>query len=240
MWNRTEVKAQGKVSFKRNYWNSVLMAFIYSLFVTGTSSAVSSNSDELSAKLNELNLEDPEVIAIILTVLAVVGVVVLVATLIDIFLLNPLEVGCQRFFIVNQDTNAAAGEITHAYKNNYLNVVLGLFIKNFLITVGFILFIIPGIIMTYSYRLVPYILAEDTTISGNDAVKKSREMMKGHKWNTFVYDLSFIGWYLLACLTCGILNFFYVAPYKMNADAVLYRAIAGRTTPAAPEVVDQV
>jgi uncharacterized membrane protein len=236
MWNRTEVKAKGKVSFKRNYWNSVLVAFIYSLFVTGTSSAVSSNSDELNAKLNELNLEDPEVVAIILAVLAAVGVIICIATLVDIFLLNPLEVGCQRFFVVNQSTNAVAGELTHAYKNNYLNVVLGLFIKNLLITIGFILFIVPGVIMSYSYRLVPYILAEDTTISGNDAVKKSREMMKGHKWNAFVYDLSFIGWYLLAVLTCGILNFFYVAPYKMNADAALYQAIAGKT-PVAPEVV---
>ena len=50
-------------------------------------------------------------------------------------------------------------------------------------------------------------------------------MMKGHKWNTFVYDLSFIGWFLLSVITVGIVGLFYVNPYKQNADAALYESI---------------
>ena len=53
-------------------------------------------------------------------------------------------------------------------------------------------------------------------------------MMNGQKWDTFVLDLSFIGWHILGIMTIGILEIFYVAPYKRNADAALYRAIAGQ------------
>ncbi len=49
--------------------------------------------------------------------------------------------------------------------------------------------------------------------------------MKGHKWNAFVYDLSFIGWFILSAFTCGLLGVFYVFPYKFNSDAALYQAI---------------
>jgi uncharacterized membrane protein len=73
--------------------------------------------------------------------------------------------------------------------------------------------------------MVPYILAENPTVKGVDALRISREMMKGNKWSAFVYDLSFIGWYLLGCITCGIALAFYVYPYKLNADAQLYLAI---------------
>ena len=55
--------------------------------------------------------------------------------------------------------------------------------------------------------------------------KKSRAMMQGHKWAAFVYELSFIGWAILAGLTLGILGVFYVNPYKQNADAALYESI---------------
>ena len=45
-----------------------------------------------------------------------------------------------------------------------------------------------------------------------DALRKSKEMMKGHRWNTFVLNLSFLGWKLLGVLTLGILDIFYTNP----------------------------
>jgi len=49
--------------------------------------------------------------------------------------------------------------------------------------------------------------------------------MMGNKWDAFVLDLSFIGWFILNSLTCGILGLFYVNPYYFATDANLYRAI---------------
>ncbi len=224
MWNRKDIKASGKECFKRNYWLSVLVAFIYDLFFTGTLGSSATRREEITDTVSEQGLDATTLITIIVAVIAIISLIVIIATLIDVFILNPLEVGCQRFFLTNLDRNAALGELSHAYKNNYKNTVLGLFLRNLLISLGTIV-IIPGVILSYSYRMVPYILAEDASISGTDALKKSREMMKGHKWNAFVYDLSFIGWFLLSILTLGILYIFYLAPYKKNADAELYRAI---------------
>ena len=73
--------------------------------------------------------------------------------------------------------------------------------------------------------MVPYILAENPNVEATEALKMSREMMQGNKWNAFVLDLSFLGWILLTICTCGILGIFYVNPYIYATDAELYQAI---------------
>lgn len=227
MWNRSEVKENGKASFKRNYWKSVIVAFIYTLFFTSTSATFKNNQEELSNSFSGEAASDPSFMVILLIALGIVGTILLILKLVDLFVFNPLEVGCNRFFLVNQETDADFPELLHAFKNNYINTVLGLFIRDIVIGLGCICFLIPGFILMYSYRMVPYILAEDPTISAIDALKKSRAMMKGQKWACFVYDLSYIGWYILSVITIGIVGLFYLNPYKQNADAELYRRIRG-------------
>ncbi len=225
MWNRKLVKAKGKESFKRNYWYSVLVGFIYTLFFAGSGVSYRSSGDEVTQTLNTEGVDPTILAAAVAIILGAVAVGMVIMTIVDIFLLNPLEVGCNRFFLVNHENNAELSELKHGFTNNYLNVVLAIFLKNLFIVIGLCLFLIPGIIMCYSYKLVPYILADDPTISASEAVKKSRMMMKGHKWSTFVYDLSFLGWFILDAFTLGILGVFYVHPYKLSSDAALYQAI---------------
>ena len=97
--------------------------------------------------------------------------------------------------------------------------------KDLFVWLWSLLFIIPGIIKTYEYRLVPYIVSENPSISYKDALAESKKLMMGNKWKTFVLDLSFIGWELLAGLTWGILDVLYVTPYRASTDAALYEAI---------------
>ncbi|MBQ6143280.1 MAG: DUF975 family protein [Clostridia bacterium] len=75
-----------------------------------------------------------------------------------------------------------------------------------------LLFFIPGIIKAYSYSMSPYIMAENPNIGALEAITKSKEMMKGHKFEFFILDLSFIFWYLLILITCGFASI-YIAPY---------------------------
>ena len=82
--------------------------------------------------------------------------------------------------------------------------------------------IVGGVIKSYSYILVPYIVAENPDISPNEAITLSRKMMKGHKWEIFLLQLSFIGWDILGVLTLGILNVFYVNPYKESVYCEYY------------------
>ena len=69
-----------------------------------------------------------------------------------------------------------------------------------------------------------YILKDHPELSGNDAITASRKLMDGHKGDLFILQLSFIGWFLLSCLTCGIL-FFYTVPYYYATEAAFYESI---------------
>jgi uncharacterized membrane protein len=98
-----------------------------------------------------------------------------------------------------------------------------------------LLFIIPGIIKSYSYAMTPYILLDRPELSATDAIKESEKMMDGHKMDLFILDLSFIGWVLLSMLTCGILVL-YVEPYMMATKAAFYLELKGPDpVPAAEE-----
>ena len=88
-----------------------------------------------------------------------------------------------------------------------------------------LLCVVPGIVKAYSYRMVPYIIAESPDMDQREAFRLSRSMMDGNKWRVFVYDLSFIGWEILNAFTFGFLGLFYVNPYKATADAELYAQI---------------
>ncbi|MBR4759881.1 MAG: DUF975 family protein [Lachnospiraceae bacterium] len=88
-----------------------------------------------------------------------------------------------------------------------------------------ILLMIPYFIKTYEYRMIPYILAENPNLESKKVFQLTREMMNGNKWDAFVLDLSFIGWHLLAILTCGILEIFYVMPYEYMTNTFLYETL---------------
>lgn len=103
------------------------------------------------------------------------------------------------------------------------NIVAGILVGVFTFLWS-LLFIIPGIVKSYSYSMTFYILADNPEMSPTDAINESRRMMDGNKWRLFCLDLSFIGWYLLSFLTLGIL-LFWVDPYQMMAHAEFYESI---------------
>ena len=97
-----------------------------------------------------------------------------------------------------------------------------------------LLLIIPGIVKYYAYAMTPYIMAEKPNLSINEAITKSREMMKGHKWQLFWLDVSFTGWMLLSILTLGIALVF-VWPYYSAARAEFYKEIKKSAKPTKSE-----
>ena len=74
--------------------------------------------------------------------------------------------------------------------------------------------IVGAFVKYYSYYLVPCILAENPSAKALDAVTLSRRLMKGHKWECFVLELSFLGWELLGVFTMGISDVLFNTPYK--------------------------
>lgn len=151
---------------------------------------------------------------------------ILVTFLYQIFLANPLKVGYSRFFLENSKYHKTKySRIFYAFsRRNYL--------KSFK-TLGLMtiykdlwnLTIIGGLIKKYSYRLVPYIVAENPKIKPNSAITLSRRLMNGYKWEAFLLDFSFVGWEILNLLTFGILGVFFLNPYSEGANAEFYKKV---------------
>jgi uncharacterized membrane protein len=80
-----------------------------------------------------------------------------------------------------------------------------------------LLFIIPGIIKTYSYSLAPYLCERDKDLDPRDSITLSRKLMNGHKFELFMFELSFLGWEFLDMLTFGILGMLWLNPYYFQA-----------------------
>ncbi|XME01449.1 DUF975 family protein [Lachnospiraceae bacterium C1.1] len=227
MWTISEIKEKGKVSFKNNYWYCVFVAFILTLITGGTSASGTTGSFR---KIGELfNEQDPEVKAIILGIFAIVMSIIVICviiwSLVNIFLLNPLYVGCACFFKENSNSAAPITLIKNGFTENYARNVLTMFITDLFNLLWFCLFIIPGIIKSYSYRMVPYILFDEPDLPATEVITRSRKMMDGHKWKAFLLDLSFIGWEFLSLITCGLVGIFWTSPYRKSSNAALYNVL---------------
>ena len=160
---------------------------------------------------------------------AVFGVLMIILGIIgaalDIFVINPIRVGGYNFFNKQREgtsrfTNIFGG-FTHGH---YKASVRNMFLKDLYEFLWSLLFVIPGIIKSYSYWMVPYITAANPNLSADKVFEISKRTMNGEKWRTFVLQLSFIGWELLALLTFGIGDYF-LAPYKETTYAELYAVL---------------
>ncbi len=172
--------------------------------------------------------------AILPIVVIILLVVALAGFALSILVFNPLQVGGCAFFLENAWINSAGpGLLLQAFKKNYKTTILTMFLRNLYTGLWSLLFIIPGIIKAYEYRMIPYLLAEHPEMSRQDAFYESKRMMNGYKWEAFVLDLSFIGWNFLSILTIGILGIFYVNPYIHATDAELYLALKRDTNQSA-------
>lgn len=111
-------------------------------------------------------------------------------------------------------------DMTVGLKEGITNRITVSCLKSLYILLWTICFIIPGIVKKYSYYLVDFISRENPDMPASECLKESERLMKGHKWEMFVFDLSFIGWYFLTALTFGILSI-WVMPY-INQSTVVY------------------
>ena len=93
----------------------------------------------------------------------------------------------------------------------------------------YLLFLITGIVKSYSYAMTYYIILDNPNLSANEAITESRKLMYGKKWKLFCLDFSFIGWILLTILTFGLLSL-YVQPYHEAARARFYEDIKAQPT----------
>ena len=136
-------------------------------------------------------------------------------------------VGRCRYFMESRQSPTPISTLFSVFQTPYLNVVKVSFLTSLKISVGLLLFVVPGIYWTYSYAMVPYLLAENPYLTTTRAMELSKEMMYGEKFHYFVLHLSFLGWILLSVLTFGIGSFFLV-PYTSATHAEFYAAMRAK------------
>ncbi|MBR3560846.1 MAG: DUF975 family protein [Oscillospiraceae bacterium] len=187
---------------------------------------------------NKYDFSEAEVLPMLVILGGVLSVVIAASSVVSILLYNPLEVSAANFYTTNAQSAASLDTMERGFVPHWTHNVWTMFLCDLFTLLWGMLFIVPGIVKGYAYRMVPYIMAEHPELTGTEAITLSRKMMKGNKWRAFVLDLSFLGWEILGGLTAGILDIFWVRPYKAAANAELYLAIRGGSADnntAAPE-----
>ena len=145
--------------------------------------------------------------------------------LVKIFFIYTIYTGENRIFLESRKyKETRIKRIVFGFrKKRYFKIIKSTFKRNMYKALWDIT-IIGGIIKKYSYLMVQFVIAENPEISGRDAIKISREMMNGHKWETFKLDLSFIGWHILDALTFGLAGF-WINTYTRATVAELYAVL---------------
>lgn len=234
MWTRALLKQNAKVAFQRNYWTCVAVTAIAMLLSGGISIGSTNYTTEFNVNntdagysaesLYSLLEQIPPYFWVVFLMALIVGTIV--GLVLAILVSNVVLVGRNRYFLENREHKTSIGQLFYGFQGGrYGTTVWIMFLRLLYIWGWTLLFIIPGIIKSYSYMLVPYILAENTYLDRKRVFELSSQMMKGHKWEAFVLELSFLGWFWLGALTGGIVNIFYANPYMSATYAEFYTAI---------------
>lgn len=223
MWNRWQLKENAKAVLRVSYWKAFLASLILVL---------ASGRDVFSFNYNKGDLDGFSrgidsllSLPFITMLLGTLFSVTIASILISIFVLGPLQVGTQHYFLESTQMRFRLENITRGFTGGrYRNVVMTMLLRGIYNTLWYLLLIVPGIVKSYSYAMVPFLLAENPGIPPSRAIEISMAMTDGHKWRMFVLDLSFIGWFLLGMLALGV-GILFVLPYYDTTQAELYVAL---------------
>ena len=223
-----ELRAKAWDSLKGKYWLAFVSTIITGLICSVGSFFVSYGQDmsEIPSMVDQGHMDAVATAgAVVIAVMALV--VVGVGCITNVFISNPAIIGSCNYYIKNVDSKPSLVEVFSGYKTRYGRNIKTMLLVDIKLVLWSILFLIPGIIKSFEYAIIPYILADDAEISSKDAFKKAKQMMKGNKWRMFKLEFSFIGWFMLCVLTLGIGTFF-LMPYVSATFAEFYMELKNK------------
>lgn len=146
---------------------------------------------------------------------------------------GPLTFGYLLYLIKLSDNGTAdINTLFDGFRTRFVETLIAGLLISILTGIGAILFIVPGIIVFLGLSMTYFIMIDDPNIGGVDAMKASWNLMNGHKWNLFCLYIRFIGWWILCCITFGILSF-WIRPYNEVAVLKFYRNLRNGQAAAA-------
>lgn len=240
MWTRETLKERAKGVLRKYYW--IAFAVVLLASILGATYAVGSypfgyhfNSGDFRThpfgfqNWQSIDMSSPEMMKLfaglliggaVLSGLAAFGFVLRYAW--RIFVSGPVETGMDRYFLDARQDKSDFANLFYSFRSGrYMKIVAAIAWRELFHFLWTLLFIIPGWIKGYSYSMIPYLMADNPGMDYKRAMKLSMAMTNGEKWNIFVLDLSFLGWFLLGMLCCG-LGVLFLNPYIYATKAELY------------------
>lgn len=201
--DRATLKSNAKASLKGKYGDAILMFVIYGL-ITGAAGGI------LGGILGFAG-GDEETIGLIGEVIG--------------FLISSLLIlGMYSYFLKVSRNETVKWDELFSKTKYFLPALLITLLCTIFIGLWTLLLIIPGIIAALGYSQVYFVKLDNPDMEVMDVLKKSKELMNGHKMDYFVLQLSFIGWAILGALTFGIL-YFWLIPYMSVTEANFYNEL---------------
>jgi len=240
MRNAAEFRRMAREALKGKWGLAVIAALIASLLggIAGGSLLELDVSGFNSGAGSEVNLNfagepifstdgvEPGIWALLAGGAVYVLLIALVAGAVYLLLGSVVEIGYAWFNLELVDKKEASIPSLFAYFSCWRTAVCSRLLQGLYVFLWSLLFVIPGIIASYSYAMTAYVLADDPELTAREAIEKSKQMMQGNRWRLFCLQFSFIGWDFLAMLTLGI-GYLWLTPYQQAATAAFYRDISG-------------
>lgn len=227
--NRIDLKEKSKQDLGGELFNKPWLSAVGVLLVYGMltgSFSVNINTGTINGGTGGNVTVDERVLAAFL-----IGMLVAVAIGIVVsILLLPMYYGLVKYFVkISRGEEAKFRYLFSGYKENWKQNAMTQFMSGLYVFFWSLLFIIPGIVKSCSYAMATYIRTDNPELEWRDAIDESRELMRGHKMELFMLDLSFIGWYFVGGLCFGI-GTLWVQAYHETARANFYNELIGRNT----------
>jgi len=212
----SDIRTRARENLRGHWGISVAAAFVAAIF--GALLVNSGNLVQLTEKISE---EAPPRLA---AILALVASGISAMNLVHLILGGVVQLGYSKFLLAQHDGKPYDVKNLFSQFDRFSVGFLQLFLRNLFVALWGLLFVIPGIIKNFSYAMTPFILEDHPELTAKEAIRRSMELMDGHKGELFMLGLTFLGWEILNVFTLGI-GSFWLNPYKNAAYAAFYREL---------------
>lgn len=141
-----------------------------------------------------------------------------------ILVLYPFEYGFKHLFRKSIQTDVKYSDLLIGFKQGYSKVMATLLIRDMIIVIGTVFFVIPGLICNYGFRFVPYLMEDYPEKTTMELLKLSFKMTSKYKFKLFLLDCSFIGWKIASKMTGGLSDLYFTS-YQGLTEASIYEIV---------------
>lgn len=229
----SDIRCRAREALRGNWFIAVIAGIVAGIFGASGGSSVSFNYDFSESDVEALDpaivQQAEQMLKLLLPFLIGAAIFALVYSIVIIIIGSVVSVGYSQFNLDLVDGATPRLGTLFSRFNQMKSAICASLLIFLYVFIGIIFFFIPGIIISYQYSMTFNVLAENPTLTARQAMRRSKEIMRGNKWRYFCLNVSFIGWELLCIVTLGVASL-WVIPYKRAAYAVFYREIGAEVS----------